>query len=97
MRAIKPFQLIALSVAGILVTASAACTPNGQTGQAGAGLELVKNKCTVCHTIDRINAANKDLPSWEQTVARMRTKGAVVSDAEAAQIADYLSKSGASK
>ena len=51
----------------------------------------------MCHTIDRINQANKDRASWEQTIARMRTKGAVLTDAEAGQIADYLSTSGASK
>jgi hypothetical protein len=45
----------------------------------------------MCHTIDRINEASKDKVSWEQTIARMRTKGAQLTDAEAAQIADYLS------
>ncbi|MEI7814534.1 MAG: hypothetical protein WCJ13_07070 [Coriobacteriia bacterium] len=97
MRAIKSLQVISLCAAAMFVTASAACTPTGQAGQAGGGLELVKNKCTVCHTMDRINAANHDLAAWQGTIARMRGKGAAVSDAEAAQIADYLSKSGASK
>ena len=86
----------ALVAAVAMMLASAACTPTGN-GTSGQGLELVKNKCTLCHSIDRINQANKDRPSWEQTIARMRTKGAVLTDAEAAQIADYLSQSGASK
>jgi hypothetical protein len=51
----------------------------------------VANKCTMCHTIDRINQASKDKTGWEQTIARMRTKGAQLTDTEAAQIADYLS------
>ena len=51
----------------------------------------------MCHSIDRITQANKDRPGWDQTVARMRSKGAVMTDAEAAQIAEYLSQSGATK
>jgi hypothetical protein len=51
----------------------------------------------MCHPIDRINQASHDRAAWVQTIARMRGKGAVVTDAEAAQIADYLSKSGAGK
>jgi hypothetical protein len=47
--------------------------------------------------MDRINQANHDHAGWVQTIARMRGKGAVLTDAEAAQIADYLSKSGAGK
>jgi cytochrome c5 len=80
----------------VIVLTSAACTPTG-SGSSGQGAELVKSKCTMCHTIDRINQANKDRASWEQTIARMRTKGAVLTDAEASQVADYLSNSGASK
>ncbi len=87
----------ATAVAAVaIVLTSAACTPTG-SGSSGQGAELVKSKCTMCHTIDRINQANKDRASWEQTIARMRTKGAVLTDAEAGQIADYLSTSGASK
>jgi hypothetical protein len=51
----------------------------------------------MCHTIDRISQAQKDRAGWEQTVARMRGKGAVVTDAEAAQIVDYLTQSSGGK
>jgi cytochrome c5 len=77
--------------ATVLVLAAIGCTPAGSSGQATGGAELVANKCTMCHTIDRINQASKDKASWDQTIARMRTKGAQLTDAEAAQIADYLS------
>ena len=89
-------QIATIIAAAAIVLTSAACTPTG-SGASGQGAELVKSKCTMCHTIDRINQANKDRPGWDQTIARMRTKGAVLSDAEAAQIADYLSQSGGSK
>jgi hypothetical protein len=93
MRGVSKRSVI-IFAAAMLVLASAACTPSGGSGP---GSELVMSKCTLCHTIDRINQAKKDLPGWEQTIARMRVHGAVLTDAEATQIADYLSKSSASK
>ena len=72
------------------------CTPTG-SGGSGQGFELVKSKCTMCHSLDRVTQANKDRSSWDQTVARMRSKGAVMTDAEASQIAEYLSQPGATK
>ena len=89
-------RIATVIAAAMLALMSTACTPTG-SADSGQTLELVKNKCTVCHTIERIDKANKDRASWEQTIARMRTKGAVVSDAEASQIAEYLSQRGASK
>jgi cytochrome c5 len=80
-----------------LVLVAAGCTPVGKTSQAGGGLELVQTKCTLCHPVDRINNANHDLAGWNQTIARMRGKGAQVTDAEATQIAEYLASSGARK
>jgi len=89
-------QGLVVIVSVVAIASSFGCTPSGATGgQSGAGLELVNNKCTVCHTADRINQAKKDRAGWEQTVTRMRGKGAVLSDAEATQIVDYLSQAGA--
>jgi mono/diheme cytochrome c family protein len=91
-------QGVTLFAAAGLVVALAACTPSpGSSTTTGGGLELVKSKCTMCHTIDRINQANKDRAGWEATVARMREKGAVLTDAEAAQVVGYLSQVGGSK
>ncbi len=81
--------IIVLTGAAAMIVA-AGCTPAGSSGQ-GGGSELVKSKCTLCHTIDRVNSAKKDKAGWEQTIGRMRAKGAQMSDAEAAQIAEYLS------
>jgi len=95
---IRPRAFILLAAAGALVFASTACTPSAGPGTAaGGGAELVKSKCTMCHTMDRIDQANKDRTGWEASVARMREKGAVLTDAEAAQVVDYLSQSGGSK
>jgi hypothetical protein len=80
-----------LWAAALLLLVPVACTPVGRSGSAGQSAELLNNKCTVCHPIDRINKESKDRAGWEQTVTRMRAHGAVLSDSEAAQIVDYLS------
>jgi cytochrome c5 len=85
-------QSTLLVVLTVFVLAAVGCTPTGKIGQAGSGSELVATKCTMCHPIDRINQAKHDRAGWEQTVARMRSHGAQVTDAEAAQIVDSLAK-----
>jgi cytochrome c5 len=94
---IRNLSAVGAALTVLAIFALAGCTPTGQVSQSGGGSELVASKCTMCHPIDRINQANHDRAAWVQTIDRMRGKGAVLTDAEAAQIADYLSKSGASK
>jgi mono/diheme cytochrome c family protein len=55
-----------------------------------AGRVLIETKCSLCHTLDRIKAADHDGPAWEATIARMRQNGAVVTEAEAQSILNYL-------
>jgi cytochrome c5 len=88
---------VSVVVAAMFMLTAVACTPTGQSGQAGGGAELVNSKCTLCHSIDRIDQANKDRAGWEATVARMRAAGAVLTDAEAAQVVDYLAQRGGAK
>jgi len=84
---------VMLASVAVAAVATTACTSGASTaGQAGNS-ELLKSKCTMCHTIDRINQAKKDRAGWQDTVARMRAKGAVLTDAEASQIVDHLSQS----
>ena len=86
-------RTMVLVLLSVFVLAAVGCTPTGSASQAGGGSELVASKCTLCHSIDRISQAKYDRAGWEKTVARMRGLGAQMTDAEAAQIADYLSKS----
>lgn len=71
-------------------TEGGALAPTGDP-EIDKGLALVESKCSLCHTLDRVESASKDAAGWEQTVARMRDNGAVMTDAEAQQIVDYLS------
>jgi thiosulfate/3-mercaptopyruvate sulfurtransferase len=55
------------------------------------GEELVKKRCTVCHSLDRIYKTKKDKAAWENTVDRMIRKGAQLNEAERQAVIDYLS------
>jgi len=55
------------------------------------GNALVAERCTVCHTRDRIDAASKDQAGWEATVDRMIGHGAQLNADERAAVIAYLS------
>jgi len=87
-----PGTILTLVVALVVAVALAGCSTNA-LGAADPpdGATLVQTRCTRCHAIDRIDAANHDKAGWEATVARMRGKGAQLTDAEAVRVVDYLS------
>lgn len=45
----------------------------GESGEPSepAGKALVEKKCTICHSTDRVHAAEKTHSEWEQTIAKM--------------------------
>lgn len=53
---------------------------------------LAAGKCTACHDARRICSRLGKQPAayWQDTVARMKTNGAKIDDAQAAAIAGYL-------
>lgn len=53
---------------------------------------LVESKCSGCHTLDRVWAANKDAGQWESTVRRMEANGLQVTDDERVVIVGYLAE-----
>lgn len=56
-----------------------------------AGAALVEERCTVCHSSDRIYSADKDEAGWTATVDRMIGNGAQLNDEERQLVIDYLS------
>jgi streptogramin lyase len=63
---------------------------------AGDGKQLVSEKCTVCHDVQRILSKRSPVDDWTFTVKRMRVNMAAASlpditDAEAGSIVKYLS------
>lgn len=57
---------------------------NGQT--------LVEERCTACHTLDRVKQSRKSEADWKATVERMVRKGAVLSTKEIEAVVRYLAQ-----
>lgn len=54
--------------------------------------DLINTNCSVCHSTDRISAAQKDQAGWATTVNRMLSKGAALTSDEAALVIQYLAE-----
>lgn len=67
--------------------------PAGGTDAGGStaqGEALVQSKCSMCHTLDRVNSVKYDEAKWTETVERMVTNGAVLTAEEKTEIIAYL-------
>ena len=62
------------------------------TGPDAVVATLVNNVCASCHTIDRVNNKKADKDAWTETVARMKEKGADLTDAQVSLVTDYLAR-----
>jgi len=71
-------------------SAPPAAKPTNTPAQALDGKALMNERCTVCHTTERIQTAKKSKAEWETTVSRMKAKGAKLNDAETTALVDFL-------
>lgn len=61
---------------------------------AGPGREILLERCTICHTRDRIWAhAGEDREHWETTLLSMLNEGAFLNDQEFETLLSYLAPS----
>jgi cytochrome c5 len=58
----------------------------------GDGEALLQERCTVCHSLDRVRQAQKTHGEWEQTVLRMIGKGAQLNENEQGVLIEYLAE-----
>lgn len=79
-----------LAAATISVAAAQAPAPDLSSLPAGAGRELVAQKCSTCHTLAIVVGQRRDRAAWEQSIDQMIGRGAEISDAEYEKIAAYL-------
>jgi cytochrome c5 len=56
------------------------------------GKTLLEQRCTVCHSLDRVQAKKLDASGWSTIVQRMVGKGAELNAAEQKILIDYLAK-----
>ena len=79
-----------LLVMGLLL----ACGGPAQEGQQPAqeGQALVEERCSECHTLDRVTSASKTQDEWSQTVDSMITRGATLDEQERGIVIGYLAE-----
>jgi len=66
-------------------------TPSQVQLPAGNGSDLVTQKCSLCHGLDRITATTRTRAQWTAIVNRMIYLGAPLTTDETKTIVDYLS------
>ena len=90
--------LLLIVLAGILLAACGSSSPapattSGSTGGSTAdGQTLMQQRCTVCHSADRITSAQKTAAQWKTTVDQMINNGAQLSPAEEQTLVTYLAQ-----
>jgi mono/diheme cytochrome c family protein len=77
--------LLTLSV--VLLSSFGAEAQNGKSPK-----ELFEATCSQCHSLDVPRGERLTKDGWTDIVARMRSNGCQITDAEAAIIRDYLAK-----
>lgn len=56
------------------------------------GAALLEDRCSECHSANKVKQAPRSKSDWENTVNRMIQKGANLSDAEKQALVDYLAQ-----
>jgi len=59
---------------------------------AADGEALLNERCSTCHSTDRVTSASKTVDEWVSTIDRMISKGAELSEAERDILAAYLAE-----
>ncbi len=81
-----PFMMLSLIlIIGLFVVAC-----NSGNGSAPDGKSLLQDRCTECHSLSRVEQAEKTRDEWETSIDRMVAKGAVLNSEERAVLLDYL-------
>jgi hypothetical protein len=93
------FGVLLVCVTVLLAAAIPAATSGSQkdddpstspTLEEGEGRDLVVEKCSVCHDLERIPARRRDRPGWEDLVDNMKSRGADITAEQRQTIVDYL-------
>lgn len=72
-----------------------AANRDGRGGAAGSDAEieaLVSDRCSSCHSINRVNSKKADRDGWTATVTRMKERGAALTEEQVTQVIDYLTR-----
>jgi cytochrome c5 len=73
-------------------TSPAKTQPTTAPAQTADGKTLLEQRCTKCHSLDRVTSAHKTSDEWKTTVTRMVGKGAELTTDEQTALIEYLAK-----
>jgi len=51
---------------------------------------LIQERCSICHSLERVNNASKSLNDWKTTIQRIVQHGAILTAGEEAGLAAHL-------
>jgi hypothetical protein len=85
------FPAAALIFCATAMAASGAMPATPTTPPAGAGFDLIKDRCGFCHTTEQVFLARKAPADWATTVQAMIDRGAELSPDEQKTVVSYLS------
>ena len=54
--------------------------------------QLLQDRCTACHSLARVEKAQKTREEWDQTVSRMVGKGVQLTEDEQSALVEYLAE-----
>jgi hypothetical protein len=76
----------------LIGTLLVSCGSSNTTSSSGSsdGQTLMQERCSVCHSTDRITSAHKTTAEWTTTVERMISHGAQLNAQEQQTLIDYL-------
>ena len=83
---------IFLTAVFLAACGSSSAGPTPTPAAAGSPAALLQDRCTACHSLQRVESAHKTQAGWEKTLRRMVGNGAQLSDAEFATLLAYLAE-----
>ena len=86
------FRIIILTfLMSVVISACGGSTGVNATATALNGRAFLEQRCTKCHTLDRVESASKSSAGWGLNVREMVGKGAELNASEQEVLIDYLS------
>lgn len=82
--------LLTLLIGPFLVSCGSSNPTSVISSGSSAGQTLLQERCSVCHSTDRVTTAHKTVDQWTTTVQRMVSKGAQLNSEEQQTLLDYL-------
>jgi len=82
-------------LAGAILAACGSSATQVTSGPSSGGLDgqaLLQQRCSVCHSTDRVTSQQKTADQWKRTVDRMIANGAQLTPPEEATLVNYLAQ-----